>query len=253
MDTFKYEHFSAGNLKDSGTEESSEILPEENDLHTIEAESGLSPEELKNARVEFHLDEQLRINESAITELQHATYEKMKLLVDALAEEGVSSDEQQALMMEYGVNLDPIGRGAFYDAFAIESTDDVLILLKLNYLINQEQAVRMLARHAYEAERFKDFFKPELLPETIFICPSEWTRVFDEETQNLQKGNVLLYDLATFIKIQTDRRLQAGYAHRDVPAERAGIDKVMGKLGEVLHDNGVFRDELAGAMLERRV
>lgn len=167
----------AGDVK----EKSQETIQEgRNEIENIEKESGLSPEQIEEARADFKLDQQIENNENSIKELSQKTLESIKSLVDILGD-NVSSDEVDKIMKEHGVNSEVAGFGAFYDTFEIEGTDEVLKVMKLNYLFNQEQAIRMLARHAHEAERFKDYFSEEFIPPATFIYPEKMKSVFEDE------------------------------------------------------------------------
>lgn len=239
-------------VKEIRIEAEKTILEGRKELKEIEQESGLSKEQIEKASADFHLAQQMTENEGAINQLAEKTLEKVRVLVEILADD-ISPAEIDKIMADYGIKLEAIGQGAFYDTFEIEGTDEVLKVLKLNYLFSQEQAARILARHAHEARRFKKYFGDEFIPPTVFIYPEKMKEFFGQETRRIESDKVALYDLLTFSKIQIDRRLQAGYARRDVVEERKGIDKAFGILGQTLKGSSIFRNECAGVVVEKRI
>ncbi|MEK7653573.1 MAG: hypothetical protein AAB358_03770, partial [Patescibacteria group bacterium] len=224
------------------------------ELELVESKAraiGLTEEQIESVRKDAHIREQLEQNTNEIRQLASETINKIRSLVEVLNDD-LSDDEIEKIMESYGINPEVIGSGAFYDTFEINQ-DEVLKVLKLNYLFNQEQAVRMLARHSFEAKRLRENFGDEFIAQTAFIFPEELKSVYDKEWERVSGGGISLYSLSAFIKIQLDRRLQKRYYKHDVPTKRQGMDRVFGRLGEVLRDSSAFRKECAGVMVEERI
>jgi len=213
---------------------------------------GLTGEQIESVRKDTYVQEQLAQNADSIRQLAEETITKIRSLVEIL-NDNLSEEEIERIMESHGINPDIIGSGAFYDTFKVGESEEVLKVLKLNYLFNQKQAVRMLARHDFEARRLRENFGDKFVAQAIFICPEELKPVYDSELDRISKGGISLYDLPTFIKIQIDRRLQKRYVERDTAKDRRGMNRVFGVLGEALHGSPIFRKECAGVIVEERV
>lgn len=216
----------------------------------LESASGLSQIEIEGARRRTHIQERITQQKDQYKRLEQQTLEKIQAAVDLLSDK-LSPEDRAAVLKDIGVG-EKIGAGAFYDAHALENNDKVWKDLKLNYLFGKKDAVRMLARHEIEAERMRKYFG-DMVPDFAFVYPEGMKEVFDKEKSKMAGGGKLLYDFLTFSRIQMDRRLQQGFARRDVAEQRRGIDKVFGVVGELLSKNDMFRKESAGVMIQERV
>jgi hypothetical protein len=215
--------------------------------------SGLSPAEIETAERETQLKERLGQNDWQLQRITRKTLDSIQALVELLAEEGISEEERNALFAKFGVAKEPFGRGAFYNVYELGDTGLALKELKLNYLFGPEEAVKMLARHEIEAERIREYFGEEFVPEFCFVYPDKHRAVFEKEKAQKGMEKAKLYDLPTFIKIQIDRRLQEGFRRRDAPEEQGITARAFQRLGAEMKKRGFFRTEAAGVMVQERV
>lgn len=218
-----------------------EALPSMGEAALIEIEQTTGVQE----RLDQNNVEQQRLAEKTVA--------SVRAVIDLLAGDLPPLERQQLLE---STASERVGFGAFYNTYRVGKESEAKLVvkdLKLNYLFGSQEAARIIAGHAVEAERVQTFFG-DMVPKAAFVVFPEHQEEFAKAKKKFESTDQKIYDFVTFAKIQIDRRLQQDYGRRDVPGEkRGGMDTLLGKAGEALRSHGMVRQESVGVMVQEYV